>query len=117
MFNLEEQKCKLHFRRNKRVKVPIEFGRKEIFNKVAQFRKFFCFLQLSSDVAVKKILAGERADAKGKSPSSKPRDTESRESKTVDQKSHRDKEVGNSCWLPIITIFLISLSGHVICRK
>ncbi|XP_010711513.1 TRAF3-interacting protein 1 isoform X2 [Meleagris gallopavo] len=51
-----------------------------------------CLNKLSSDVAVKKILAGERADAKGKSPSSKPRDTESRESKTVDQKSHRDKE-------------------------
>ncbi|XP_015723196.1 TRAF3-interacting protein 1 [Coturnix japonica] len=50
-----------------------------------------CLKKLSSDVAVKKILAGERADAKGKPPSSKPRDTESRESKT-DQKNHRDKE-------------------------
>lgn len=108
MFNLEEQKCKLHFIRNEKVMLTTELGRKEIFNKVAHFWKFFCFLQLSSDVAVKKILAGERADAKGKPPSSKPRDTESRESKTEDQKSRRDKEVGNSCWvqwLPIIIIF------------
>ncbi|XP_042678441.1 TRAF3-interacting protein 1 isoform X1 [Centrocercus urophasianus] len=51
-----------------------------------------CLNKLSSDVAVKKILAGERADAKGKPPSSKPRDTESRESKTEEQKSRRDKE-------------------------
>ncbi|OXB75886.1 UNVERIFIED_CONTAM: hypothetical protein H355_008530 [Colinus virginianus] len=51
-----------------------------------------CLNKLSSDVAVKKILAGERADAKGKPTSSKPRDTESRESKTEDQKSRRDKE-------------------------
>ncbi|XP_072198482.1 TRAF3-interacting protein 1 isoform X2 [Excalfactoria chinensis] len=51
-----------------------------------------CLNKLSSDAAVKKILAGERADAKGKPPSSKPRDIESRESKAEDQKSHRDKE-------------------------
>ncbi|XP_031460369.1 TRAF3-interacting protein 1 isoform X3 [Phasianus colchicus] len=51
-----------------------------------------CLNKLSSDVAVKKILAGERADAKGKPPSNKPRDIESRESKTEDQKSRRDKE-------------------------
>ncbi|XP_065606829.1 TRAF3-interacting protein 1 isoform X3 [Cyrtonyx montezumae] len=51
-----------------------------------------CLNKLSSDVAVKKILAGERADAKGKPTSSKPRDIESRESKTEDQKSRRDKE-------------------------
>nr|XP_009943050.1 PREDICTED: TRAF3-interacting protein 1 [Opisthocomus hoazin] len=51
-----------------------------------------CLNKLSSDVAVKRILAGERADAKGKPPSSKSRDKESRESKTEEQKSHRDKE-------------------------
>ncbi|XP_059676400.1 TRAF3-interacting protein 1 isoform X1 [Gavia stellata] len=51
-----------------------------------------CLNKLSSDVAVKKILAGERVDAKGKPPSSKSRDKESRESKTEEQKSHRDKE-------------------------
>ncbi|XP_074950254.1 TRAF3-interacting protein 1 isoform X1 [Phalacrocorax aristotelis] len=51
-----------------------------------------CLNKLSSDVAVRKILAGERADAKGKPPSSKSRDKESRESKTEEQKSHRDKE-------------------------
>ncbi|NXC67205.1 MIPT3 protein, partial [Anhinga anhinga] len=51
-----------------------------------------CLHKLSSDVAVRRILAGERADAKGKPPSSKSRDKESRESKTEEQKSHRDKE-------------------------
>ncbi|XP_064308258.1 TRAF3-interacting protein 1 isoform X2 [Phalacrocorax carbo] len=51
-----------------------------------------CLNKLSSDVAVRRILAGERADAKGKPPSSKSRDKESRESKTEEQKSHRDKE-------------------------
>ncbi|XP_010290993.1 PREDICTED: TRAF3-interacting protein 1, partial [Phaethon lepturus] len=51
-----------------------------------------CLNKLSSDVAVKRILAGERADAKGKPPSSRSRDKESRESKTEEQKSHRDKE-------------------------
>ncbi|XP_009985268.1 PREDICTED: TRAF3-interacting protein 1, partial [Tauraco erythrolophus] len=51
-----------------------------------------CLNKLSSDVAVRKILAGERRDAKGKPPSSKSRDKESRESKTEEQKSHRDKE-------------------------
>ncbi|XP_068263658.1 TRAF3-interacting protein 1 isoform X2 [Nyctibius grandis] len=51
-----------------------------------------CLNKLSSDAAVKKILAGERADAKGKPPSSKSQDKESRESKTEEQKSHRDKE-------------------------
>ncbi|NXL91242.1 MIPT3 protein, partial [Alectura lathami] len=51
-----------------------------------------CLNKLSSDVAVKKILAGERADVKGKPPSSKPRDKESRESKPEEQKKHRDKE-------------------------
>ncbi|XP_067154751.1 TRAF3-interacting protein 1 isoform X1 [Apteryx mantelli] len=51
-----------------------------------------CLNKLSSDDAVKKILAGERADAKGKPPSSKSRDKENRESRAEDQKSHRDKE-------------------------
>ncbi|XP_067994241.1 TRAF3-interacting protein 1 isoform X2 [Melanerpes formicivorus] len=50
-----------------------------------------CLNKLSSDAAVKQILAGERAD-KGKPPSSKSRDKESKDSKTEDQKSHRDKE-------------------------
>ncbi|NXA25211.1 MIPT3 protein, partial [Ibidorhyncha struthersii] len=50
-----------------------------------------CLNKLSSDVAVKRILSGERPDAKGKPPSSKSRDKE-RESKTEEQKSHRDKE-------------------------
>ncbi|KAM6260355.1 TRAF3-interacting protein 1 isoform 3-T3 [Spheniscus humboldti] len=47
-------------------------------------------VKLSSDVAVKRILAGERADAKGKPPSSKSRDKESRESKTEEQKTHKE---------------------------
>ncbi|NWH46282.1 MIPT3 protein, partial [Fregata magnificens] len=51
-----------------------------------------CLNKLSSDVAVKRILAGERAGAKGKPPSSKSREKESTESKTEEQKSHRDKE-------------------------
>uniref|UniRef100_A0A8C4XKZ5 TRAF3-interacting protein 1 n=1 Tax=Falco tinnunculus TaxID=100819 RepID=A0A8C4XKZ5_FALTI len=51
-----------------------------------------CLNKLSSDFAVKKILAGERADAKGKPPSSKSRDKESRESKPEERKSHRDRE-------------------------
>ncbi|XP_054237096.1 TRAF3-interacting protein 1 [Indicator indicator] len=50
-----------------------------------------CLNKLSSDAAVKQILAGERPD-KGKPPSSKSRDKESRDSKTEEQKSHRDKE-------------------------
>lgn len=54
---------------------------------------FFCSLQLSSDAAVKRVLAGEKADAKGKPPPSKPRDKESREPKAEEQKSHRNKEV------------------------
>ncbi|KAM6268437.1 TRAF3-interacting protein 1 isoform 2-T2 [Porphyrio hochstetteri] len=51
-----------------------------------------CLDKLSSDVAVKRILAGERADAKGKPPASKARDKDNRESKPEEQKSHRDKE-------------------------
>ncbi|NXG76059.1 MIPT3 protein, partial [Baryphthengus martii] len=51
-----------------------------------------CLNKLPSDAAVKRILAGERADAKEKPSSSKPRDKESRESKPEEQKSH--KEVG-----------------------
>ncbi|NXG52746.1 MIPT3 protein, partial [Psilopogon haemacephalus] len=51
-----------------------------------------CLDKLSSDAAVKRILAGERADVKGKPPASKSRDKESRDSKTEEQKSRRDKE-------------------------
>ncbi|XP_030341426.1 TRAF3-interacting protein 1 isoform X14 [Strigops habroptila] len=51
-----------------------------------------CLNKLSSDAAVKRILAGERADAKGKPPTSKSRDKESRESRTEERKSHKDKE-------------------------
>ncbi|XP_014116705.1 PREDICTED: TRAF3-interacting protein 1 [Pseudopodoces humilis] len=50
-----------------------------------------CLNKLSSDAAVKRVLAGEKADAKGKPPPSKPRDKESREPK-AELKSHRDKE-------------------------
>lgn len=69
---------------------------------------FLYSLQLSSDVAVKRILAGERADAKGKPPSSKSQDKE-RESKTEEQKSHRDKEVGicNSCGVQGLLLFMV----------
>ncbi|XP_076198123.1 TRAF3-interacting protein 1 isoform X1 [Aptenodytes patagonicus] len=49
-----------------------------------------CLNKLSSDIAVKRILAGERADAKGKPLSSKSRDKESRESKTEEQKTHKE---------------------------
>ncbi|XP_035187024.1 TRAF3-interacting protein 1 isoform X4 [Oxyura jamaicensis] len=51
-----------------------------------------CLNKLSSEAAVKRILAGERADVQGKPPSSKSRDKESREPKTEEQKIHRDKE-------------------------
>ncbi|NWU15722.1 MIPT3 protein, partial [Cephalopterus ornatus] len=51
-----------------------------------------CLNKLSSDAAVKRVLAGERADPKGKPPPSKPREKESRESKPEEPKSHRDKE-------------------------
>ncbi|XP_050195427.1 TRAF3-interacting protein 1 isoform X2 [Myiozetetes cayanensis] len=51
-----------------------------------------CLNKLSSDAAVKRVLAGERADPKGKPPSSKPREKESRESKPEEPKSHREKE-------------------------
>ncbi|XP_031970727.1 TRAF3-interacting protein 1 isoform X3 [Corvus moneduloides] len=55
-----------------------------------------CLNKLSSDAAVKRVLAGEKADAKGKPPPSKPRDKESREPKAEEQKSHRDKEPTDS---------------------
>ncbi|XP_041321715.1 TRAF3-interacting protein 1 isoform X2 [Pyrgilauda ruficollis] len=51
-----------------------------------------CLNKLSSDAAVKRVLAGEKADAKGKPPPSKPRQKESREAKAEEQKSHKDKE-------------------------
>ncbi|XP_074767245.1 TRAF3-interacting protein 1 isoform X2 [Athene noctua] len=49
-----------------------------------------CLNKLSSDSAVKRILAGERVDAKGKPPSSKSQDKESRESKTEEHRSHKE---------------------------
>ncbi|NXF84161.1 MIPT3 protein, partial [Sclerurus mexicanus] len=52
-----------------------------------------CLDKLSSDAAVKRVLAGEKADPKGKTPSSKPREKESRESRAEEPKSHREKEV------------------------
>ncbi|XP_056352012.1 TRAF3-interacting protein 1 isoform X2 [Oenanthe melanoleuca] len=51
-----------------------------------------CLNKLSSDAAVKRVLAGEKADVKGKPPPSKPRDKESREPKAEEQKTHRNKE-------------------------
>ncbi|NXR63800.1 MIPT3 protein, partial [Rhadina sibilatrix] len=51
-----------------------------------------CLNKLSSDAAVKRVLAGEKADLKGKPPPSKPQDKESREPKAEHKKSHRDKE-------------------------
>lgn len=71
-------------------------------------------LQLSSDAAVKQILAGERAD-KGKPPSSKSQDKESKDSKTEEQKSHRDKEVGicNFCGVQGLPLFVLCLLGCV----
>ncbi|XP_061235166.1 TRAF3-interacting protein 1 isoform X6 [Neopsephotus bourkii] len=53
-----------------------------------------CLNKLSSDAAVKRILAGEKADAKEKPPTSKSREKESRDSKSEVRKSHRDKESG-----------------------
>ncbi|NXG14045.1 MIPT3 protein, partial [Grallaria varia] len=53
-----------------------------------------CLNKLSSDAAVKRVLAGERADAKGKPPSSKPREKEGKESRPEEPKGHRDKEGG-----------------------
>ncbi|KAM6307298.1 TRAF3-interacting protein 1 [Aegotheles albertisi] len=49
-----------------------------------------CLNKLSSDVAVKRVLSGERADSKGKPPPSKSRDKESGESKTEQQKKHKE---------------------------
>ncbi|XP_074925953.1 TRAF3-interacting protein 1 isoform X1 [Chelonoidis abingdonii] len=52
-----------------------------------------CLSKLSSDDAVKRVLAGEKADIKGKPPStSKSQDKENRESRAEEQKSHKDKE-------------------------
>lgn len=71
---------------------------------------FLCSLQLSSDAAVKRVLAGEKADAKGKPPPSKARDKESREPKAEEQKSHKDKEVafaffGGRYWGTMVYLF------------
>ncbi|XP_042715521.2 TRAF3-interacting protein 1 isoform X19 [Chrysemys picta bellii] len=52
-----------------------------------------CLNKLSSDDAVKRVLAGDKADIKGKPPStSKSQDKENRESRAEEQKSHKDKE-------------------------
>ncbi|CAM5091141.1 unnamed protein product [Natator depressus] len=52
-----------------------------------------CLNKLSSDDAVKRVLAGEKVDIKGKPPStSKSQDKENRESRAEEQKSHKDKE-------------------------
>ncbi|XP_069716773.1 TRAF3-interacting protein 1 isoform X2 [Phaenicophaeus curvirostris] len=51
-----------------------------------------CLNKLSSDAAVKRVLAGERANAKGKPPSSKSHGEEGRESKPEEQKRHKDRE-------------------------
>ncbi|XP_030908029.2 TRAF3-interacting protein 1 isoform X2 [Melopsittacus undulatus] len=53
-----------------------------------------CLNKLSSDAAVKRILAGERADAKEKPPTSKSREKESRESKSEVRKSHKESRGG-----------------------
>lgn len=68
----------------------------------------FYSLQLSSDVAVKRILAGERADAKGKPPS-KSQDKESRESKTEEQKSHKEVGIYNFCGVQGLPLFAVCL--------
>ncbi|XP_066493172.1 TRAF3-interacting protein 1 isoform X3 [Tiliqua scincoides] len=47
-----------------------------------------CLNKLSSDEAVQKVLAGEKADVKGKSSSSK---FQNRESKAEEQKSHKEE--------------------------
>uniref|UniRef100_F6U512 TRAF3-interacting protein 1 n=1 Tax=Ornithorhynchus anatinus TaxID=9258 RepID=F6U512_ORNAN len=52
-----------------------------------------CLSKLSSDDAVKRVLAGEKADMKGKPPNtSKSQDKENRESKEEELKSSKDKE-------------------------
>lgn len=75
---------------------------------------FFCSLQLSSDAAVKRVLAGEKADAKGKPPPSKPRHKESKEPKAEEQKSHKDKEVAvaffGGYWGTMIYLFGVFLA-------
>uniref|UniRef100_A0A8C8VHI3 TRAF3-interacting protein 1 n=1 Tax=Pelusios castaneus TaxID=367368 RepID=A0A8C8VHI3_9SAUR len=51
-----------------------------------------CLNKLSSDDAVKRVLAGDKADTKGKPPSSsKSQDKENRESR-AEEKNHKDKE-------------------------
>ncbi|XP_015214801.2 TRAF3-interacting protein 1 [Lepisosteus oculatus] len=51
-----------------------------------------CLNKLSSEDAVKKVLAGEKPDLKGKPSTSKSQDKENRESKEEDKKRHREKE-------------------------
>ncbi|XP_078537530.1 TRAF3-interacting protein 1 isoform X1 [Lissotriton helveticus] len=51
-----------------------------------------CINKLSSDDAVKKVLAGEKVDPKGKISTSKSQDKENRESKEDERKSQKDRE-------------------------
>ncbi|KAM8934135.1 TRAF3-interacting protein 1 [Pelodytes ibericus] len=52
-----------------------------------------CLNKLSSDDAVKRVLAGEKPDLKGKPPaSSKSQDKENREAKDEERRNHREKE-------------------------
>lgn len=51
-----------------------------------------CLNKLSSDDAVKKVLAGEKLDPKGKISTSKSQDKENRESKEDERKSQKDRE-------------------------
>ncbi|MBN3291191.1 MIPT3 protein, partial [Polypterus senegalus] len=52
-----------------------------------------CLNKLSSDDAVKRVLAGDKPDLKGKPPStSKIQDKENRESKEEEKRKHKDRE-------------------------
>ncbi|MBN3308406.1 MIPT3 protein, partial [Amia calva] len=51
-----------------------------------------CLNKLSGEDAVKRVLAGEKPDLKGKPTTSKSQDKENRESKEDDKKRHRAKE-------------------------
>ncbi|KAJ1187841.1 hypothetical protein NDU88_004609 [Pleurodeles waltl] len=51
-----------------------------------------CLSKLSSDDAVRKVLAGEKLDPKGKVSVSKSQDKENRESKEDERKSQKDRE-------------------------
>ncbi|XP_069472113.1 TRAF3-interacting protein 1 isoform X1 [Ambystoma mexicanum] len=51
-----------------------------------------CLSKLSSEDAVRKVLAGEKSDPKGKLSTSKSQDKENRESKEDERKSQKDRE-------------------------